>query len=781
MSGAFEGVRVVEFAEGVMGPMAATLLAEQGADVIKLERPAGDRGRAEPGFQVWNRSKRSAVLTPGTGTAARVVSDLVRSADVFIWDRTQVEASTVGLDATTLRAINPNLVYLALPPYGEVGPDAHRPADEALVGAYGGVFGQQPTFAGGPGYMVTPWWAIAGALVAATGVALGLYHRARSGWAGTVSCPQIMGPLAHLGDEVLEANGDHPGEFGDVPHPYGSFPLFAIHPCKDGFLATGVSAPRQWHLLAIGMGHPEWIGDPRFEGAPWALTYEEREQLREVVDREFETRTVQEWLDLLVPLDAPVGAQSTREAYIDEPQTIHNGMRVELDVPGIGPTVQPGIPIWFSATPGAIVRRAPLLGEHTDEVAAEAARLAATPRPILRTGNGDPAAPPLEGLRVLEINAYTAGPYAGGLLAGWGAEVVRVEPLDGDPTRATGFGSFHFNRRKRSLAINLKAAGAAAAVREGARQFDVLLENNRPGVLGRLGLGYDDLKADCPRLVYCSSYGWGIDGPRALAPSFDVLVQSRSGFLAAQGDGPRWPMYTTNLIADHGGALQNIFIIAAGLYARERTGAGQWGVSILGNSTILMQAGDFVFEPGKPRKHVGGRDVRGLHPGYRLYRCADDRWLFVACREASAWDALARLAGVAGAWDAVREMGPEAGPSTALRDWFAARDSSTARAALDAAGVPCGMTYLGRELTDNPQLHANGLLRSWRHRAYGDVRLLVPLASFEGGRLREEGPEPGLGEHSAAILGEWRVPAATVDAWASGGDLVLGTEIAPLV
>ena len=453
-------------------------------------------------------------------------------------------------------------------------------------------------------------------------------------------------------------------------------------------------------------------------------------------------------------------------------------MRVEIHVPGIGKTVQMGVPIWFSDTEGAIVRRAPLLGEHTREIAEEAAALASAGRRILRTGADDPGAAPLAGVRVVELNAYTAGPYAGGLLASFGADVVRVEPLDGDPTRQTAWTWFTFNGRKRAANVNLRVQGLLSRIRDGIAGADVLLENNRPGVLHRLGVGYEDLAETMARLIFASSYGWGKDGPRANAPSFDILVQARSGWLSAQGDGPEEPVYTTNLIADYGGALQNVFMVAAALYARERTARGQWVMSILGNSTMVMQAGDFIFWDGKPDPRPGGRSARGIHPAYRLYRCAGGSWLFLACTAAEHWERLAQAARMAlPRWEDVVAAGADEEPAPRLADWFADGTREDRLAALDAAGVPAGPVHAGHDLTHHAQLEINDVVVDYVHPVHGRLRTLAPIARFEGTAVVPPGPDPGLGEHTRELLLGWGASPDEIDAWGSAGAIVEGGPV----
>ena len=221
---------------------------------------------------------------------------------------------------------------------------------------------------------------------------------------------------------------------------------------------------------------------------------------------------------------------------------------------------------------------------------------------------------PLEGVRVVDLTSYIAGSYAATMLADLGADVVKVESLEGDSFRELP-GFFAWNRGKRSIALNLKAPEGRAVVERLARDADVVMENMRPGVAERLGVGDAALRALNPRLVYCSTTAFGSSGPYADRPGFDPLLQGLAGIMALQGFGGP-PQYIRIAVVDYYAAALTAQAVLAALFVRERTGVGQKVETSLLHAVTALQAGNFVDYPGK-------QSVFRDNPTYRLYQAGD--------------------------------------------------------------------------------------------------------------------------------------------------------------
>ncbi len=252
---------------------------------------------------------------------------------------------------------------------------------------------------------------------------------------------------------------------------------------------------------------------------------------------------------------------------------------------------------------------------------------------------------PLQGLRVLDLSRYIPGPYCTLLLAGLGAEVIKVEePGIGDPTRhvpplAGEHGALFaaLNRGKRSVALDLRSEQGAAAVRRLAQRADVLVESFRPGVMARRGLGAASLLAANPRLVYCSIDGHPAGGPRAQRAGHDVGYAALAGFLAGNRGRDGAPVLSALQTADMSGALFAACAILAALLARGRTGRGQHVEVPLADSAAALMTVPLV------RVAAGGdeaSELMGTHACYNVYRCRDGRWLAVGALEPKFWEGL---------------------------------------------------------------------------------------------------------------------------------------------
>jgi len=246
----------------------------------------------------------------------------------------------------------------------------------------------------------------------------------------------------------------------------------------------------------------------------------------------------------------------------------------------------------------------------------------------------DTSRPPLDGVRVVDLTSYIAGSYAGMMLSDLGARVVKVQSLDGDSFRELpGFPGW--NRGKRSLAVNLKTSDGRDIVERLAAEADVLMENMRPGVVDRLGLGWERMRAINPRLIYASVTAFGSTGPYIDRPGFDPLLQAMSGMMTLQGFGGP-PQYLRIAITDYYTAALAAQAILAALFVRERSGRGQRVETSLLHGSLALQSGNVVDFLGKPT-------IFRVNPTYRLYQAGDGQWFFLACGNQSFWVKLCKV------------------------------------------------------------------------------------------------------------------------------------------
>ncbi len=770
MAGAFDGIGVIDFTEGRAGPYAGMLLAEQGADVIKVEPPAGDRARGTPAFYVLNRSKRGIVLDLTSREGRARARGLAAAADVVLVDQLPQAAKRLGIDYASLTRENAELVYCSMPPYGSKGPLATLEPDDALVAAVTGVLGLQWSYADSPVFLVVPIVAYATGVLAALAVAATLFDRARGGHGDHIEVSGLGGafalqpasyilPLGAL--EVIRLSA------GKIT-PRGPWPTYRVYEASDGeWFFLGALTPVFWTKLAVALGLEEYLADPRFESAPTG--YKSPEDAQELSDRlaqQFATKPRRHWLDFLREADVPAGPVQTRDDYFDDPQVLHNGMRMEIEDPEVGPTVQMGVPLLLRETPGGIRGPAPSLGQHNDVALTTPppARAAAAPAAKGKlTGR-----PPLGGITVLELGTILAGPYAAMLLSDLGANVIKTEPLDGDPWRSVAISFLGVNRGKRGLAINLKNEQGLDAFYDLVRNSDAVVDNSRAGVLQRLKIDYEALSAVNPRIICASITGFGASGPMAGLPGFDPLLQARSGLMRAQGGDGEEPVYHQIAVCDFVTGLMTAFGVAAALYVRERSGRGQQVETSLANNAMAAQAGEFVRYQGRPPDPPGGRDLAGVSALYRIYRCADG-WLFLAVRTPEQAMALVRATGGALAARAehaatsLLEAPVQGDAAAALEAFFAGKQVDETVHLLTQQGIPCAPCLTIQGLFDDEHLKANDLWWEMEHPDFGPMRQTGRVVKWGRRSMRLERPAPLLGQHSREVLLELGVDFSRIE------------------
>jgi crotonobetainyl-CoA:carnitine CoA-transferase CaiB-like acyl-CoA transferase len=416
----------------------------------------------------------------------------------------------------------------------------------------------------------------------------------------------------------------------------------------------------------------------------------------------------------------------------------------------------------------------PARGEPLDPRRADAGKTPARGAPLDPRGDG---LLPLEGTRVLELGHIVAGPTAALILADLGADVVKIERPDGgdQARRMSGNGSvFHFlNRNKRSIIIDLKARAGKEVFRRLVRTADVVLDNYAPGVLERLGLGYDDLAAINPRLVYLSLKGF-LPGPYEHRPSLDELAQMMGGL--AYMTGPRGqPLRAGASIIDIGAATYGVIAVQAALAQRERTGRGQRIVAGLYETSVFWVGQWMVMaamsgEPSVPMPEAG-QSVRMGWGIFHLFPTADEgEQVFIAVTSNAHWE---RFCGALDLPDLLADENLDSNlKRVAARPWLLPRvreetakyPSAALMERLEAAGVPCGPVRRPDQLLDDPHLVATEQLLPVPLPG-GDVAPLPKLPwrsdAYAFG-LRQ--PPPGLGEHTREVLAEAGLSDAEIDA-----------------
>ena len=358
---------------------------------------------------------------------------------------------------------------------------------------------------------------------------------------------------------------------------------------------------------------------------------------------------------------------------------------------------------------------------------------------------------PLAGVRVVDLTSYIAGSYAGMMLADLDADVIKVEGLEGDSFRELP-GFYGWNRGKRSIAINLKEPDGRAVVLRLARTADVAMENMRPGVADRLGVGYEALRAVNPRIVYSSVTAFGSDGPYRDRPGFDPLLQAMGGVMTTQGFGGP-PQYMRIAVTDYYTAALACQAILAALFARERTGRGQRVETSLLQGVLALQSGSVLDYPGRETTY---RDTAT----YRLYRAGDGEWFFLAVGNQSFWRKLCVAIGRPemaddprfGSWLSRRDHGEEL--TALLEATFASRPCAEWLHVLAEHDIPAARTQSLQEFMRDPAVEHHRMVVRYDHPERGPLSLMGQPLRFSETQAPDAGPPPLLGQHADAILRE---------------------------
>ncbi|MDY0068104.1 MAG: CaiB/BaiF CoA-transferase family protein [Steroidobacteraceae bacterium] len=385
-----------------------------------------------------------------------------------------------------------------------------------------------------------------------------------------------------------------------------------------------------------------------------------------------------------------------------------------------------------------------------------------------------------DGLKVLDLTRLLPGAFCTQLLADYGADVLKIEqPGAGDynrqfaPLAKKESGSFLLlNRNKRSLTLNLKAPQGRAIFRKLAREADVVVEGFRPGVMDRLELGYDVLKADNPRLVYCAISGFGQDGPYANKTGHDLNYLGYAGALPLFGTPQTGPIVPGLSIADvGGGSLMAAFGILAALNAREKTGAGQFvDVSMTDGlvAWLCYHAADYLFGGVEPRGGV--QHFIGGAPCYNVYRCSDDRHIALGIIEEHFWSNFCDLIDRADYKSQQWPVGEAAERQFAhLRQVFAGAPSTYWVETLAARDIPVSPVNTMEEAFKDPQLAHREMLQHIEHPVEGRIPQLGFPIKFSGTPGSFRTPPPTLGQHTKEVLAALNYDDEAIAALAKAG------------
>ena len=773
---ALKGFRVVELAESVAGEYCGKLLADFGAEVIKVEAPgcgsptramapilannAGCEGSAL--FAYLNTNKQSVVLDLGSAADLEVLHQIIGGADAVVEDR-----------ATPWSERHPNTVFCSITPFGQgVAPEFENAKSINVFHASGWGY-HTPSHADpdkpplqGPGRFLADYEA---GLDAALCVAAALFGRLHTGQGEFIDISEHA-VLASRADSIL-------GRFitGEVTvdgtrNDYDQAGPAAFFACADGFVYLYMTSRAHWLGVKNLMGRPEWLDAFDDDWLEFSVTPDKVAAFRRGFAAWVRDLAKEDAADeaqrLGVPLVPVNGAADLRHS----PQYRHRGFFQAVSHPVLGAAAYPTVPYALSASPAEITSAAPTLGQHTALVLDR--RNVPRPPPVVRSAQlkrpRDPRGGPLQGVRVVELTKVWAGPYAGKLLAMLGAEVIKVETAC-NPDEMRAYGGTDINHAPYFLSINpeilsidldIKSGEDMARLRELIARSDIVINNLRPGAMERQGLGYAQLTAVKADIITVSIKMWGNDGPlghqTGYAPSFAALA----GLASLVGYPGGSPLGTSMRYGDSTVGATAAYAAVVALLHREVSGEGQF-VDVSAVEALSAMIGDCLLEQSLTGKPLGPNG--NYHPDmcpHGCYPCSDGSWVTIAVASEAEWcqlcvalDAAALTLDPRYATMDERRRNAEALDADVAR-LTRSHDAEELAHRLRAAGVPAGKSATAIDVIADQRLWDRELYRFVTDHREGQRPILGPSWRMARFPARIARGAPDLGEDTEYVLRE---------------------------
>jgi crotonobetainyl-CoA:carnitine CoA-transferase CaiB-like acyl-CoA transferase len=774
-TGPLHGYTVVELSTGIAGAYCTKLLADGGAQVVKVESPLGDplRRWSASGARIESStdgalfsflacSKHSVVADPGIDGDVEFVNDLLASADAVVWSRGSTVADREAFSPAALRRTHPHLTVTSITPFGLEGPWRDRPATEFTLQAWsGGIIGlgrgspdRAPVFVGG---QVGEY--LAGAFASAATLASKLRGAAELLDLSMLET-QILG-LTYYPVTYFQMLGRPWRDARKVTVP-------GIARAEDGLVDVGCGTAQQWFDLCAMIGHQDWID----EELPLTITEQANEKADEIYGW-FAGQTVDEILDVAsafrIP-NAPV-ANGANIADLD-----HFRERWSFAANPRDGFRQPDHPY---RTRPALLRPpqpAPRLGEHTAQY-----RQAGRPvrKPLTPTGFADRL--PLKGLRVLDMTTFWAGPSCTHFLAMLGAEVIHIEstrkpdgtrliagiPVTEDQWWEKSPIFSALNTNKKGLTLDLQTSAGRDLLRRLIATSDVVVENFTPRVLDQIGLDFAAVQALSPAAILLRMPGFGLDGPWRDNPAFAYVIEAASGVSWLTGYPDRNP-YEPYSVGDPNAGVHAVNALLVALEFRRRTGQGVFIEAAMIDAALNIAAEQVIEHSayGALLQRAGNRGPTAAPQN--LYRTADvdefgrlDSWVAIAVADDEQWAGLCHALGRP-AWAMDAGLSDAAGRrehhdliDQHLNTWCQDRSGDEIVRCLWDAGVPVAKVLQPHRQTEIPQLQFRGFFEGVDHPVNPLVAHSTLPVRFSAGPDRFHlQPAPLLGEHNHELLAE---------------------------
>ena len=741
------------------------MLADLGADVIWVERPGGDpfRSYAPAASSVFNRNKRSVECDLKSDDGRQAVSRLLVDADLFVESWRPGVADSFDLGWMTLHERFPGLIYCSISGFGADSRWRDVPGFEPIVFALAGTMADQAGHREPPIFQGLPFASIGAGYLGLIGTLAALYRRDQDGVGRRVETSLFDGAMAYhamLWGESDQSLSGLPGTSTDIRLSQGTsgrrIVTRSFQCADDGYIGVHTGAVGAFGRLMKVLGLDDRI--PSSESGMDMAELLDPDQQALLINESvaiFATQPRDYWVEKLLEADVCGIEHLQPGESFDKPQVRHNQMVVEVDDPYLGRIQQVGTPVKLDGVDFNPPRPAPRPGDHTADLLGSGASTA----PVALPSGTPDRRPLLDGIRVLDLGAYYAGPFTSRMLADLGADVIKVEPVRGDQLRGLERPFFAAQAGKRSVAADLKHPELEPAVHGLIEWADVVHHNLRPGAAERLGLDYDSVAAVRPDSVYLYAPGWGSSGPHQHRQSFAPMLSGYVGVtfeVAGRYQEPMPPVGNE----DPGNGLVGVVGVLLALLIRQRTGKGSYIENSQLNATMTHMA-HVVRTIDGGVLGAGSLDTMqyGLSALERLFSTRDG-WVCVVALDDDRAGRLGEVLGIDirgderfSTFESRRQHDDDLGEL--LEDAIAAWSTADLLKALDAENIPA-IEPSGRiihELMNDPDLRRRRRVAETHHAAKGNVRefdlfFTVSDAEFPSHRLA-----PELGADTAEVLG----------------------------
>ncbi|HEX3706418.1 MAG TPA: CoA transferase [Mycobacteriales bacterium] len=762
------GRRIVDLSSWIAGAYCTKLLADAGAEVVKVEAKTGGplRRWSASGatiaehhngglFNYLHAGKRSECPDD-----VSVLHDVLATADGVVWSRGSTIAKDPDLAPQALLSRHPHLTITSITPFGLEGPWADKPATEftlqawsgAMIGLGRGYPDRAPVHVGG---QIGEW-------LSGVFAAVGTLSSLRRGGAEVVD----LSMLEVLATCLTYHPVTYHDQMGRPMRKKRFVPTPGVAAAADGMVGLGVGTGQQWYDFAAMVGHPEWTEDPKL--------FLERTALMPTIDAWIAEQKVDELLELATAFripNAPLvnGANADTFAHFAERGTFVAN------------------PIDGATNPSPAYRLAPVALDDA------APRVSARHRDL---------ALPLSGLRVLDMTAFWAGPLVGSVLGMLGAEVIHLESatrpdgarlIGGIPQTEEQFWErgpifAALNTNKKSLTLDLATPRGVELLKQVVATCDVIVENFTPRVLDQLGLDYEILRESRPDLVMVRMPGFGLDGPWRDVAAFAFVIEDASGMTWLTGYPDRLPI-EPYCVGDPNAGLHALTGLLVALEHRDQTGAGCLVEAAMVDAALSVTAEQVIEHSvyGALLERAGNRGPLAAPQG--VYQAAgpdddgrDDSWVAIAVATDEQWIALREALGMPD-WAVDPALDSAAGrfPRHDLIDehltqWCRGRTADEIVSVLWGATVPVGKVMQPHEQPDLPQIAARGYFEAVEHPVSGSLRYsTLPMTFSRGPARRHHRHAPLLGEHNSELLSEVGISAEEIAALEADG--IIGRSV----